>query len=189
MPRRDPTERILEGLLLALARHGVARVSMTDVAHEAGVSRGTLYRYFASQDELLTALGQKVRDDSRTALEKAIAEDPVLDNRVFVVISTLRRFNSDRPALARLTEAEPAFTLDWFRNNRALLEEPIRDALAPVTGKRSARQRRDLAELTELVYRVSITYNLVPPEDDEADPEWFAALVNAYIQTAKAGNG
>lgn len=181
MPRRDPTERILEGLLHALARRGVGRVSMTDVAHEAGVSRGTLYRYFASQDELLTALGQKVRDEARTSLEKAIAENPDLDDRLFVVISTLRQFNHDRPALMRLTESEPGFSVQWFRDNRAQLEEPMRDALAPLTGKRTAAQRRDLAELTDLVYRVSITYNLVPPGDDESDPQWLAEALNAYV--------
>jgi AcrR family transcriptional regulator len=184
MPRRDPTERILEGLLHAMARHGVGRVSMTDIAHEAGVSRGTLYRYFASQEELLTALGEHVRDEFRTALAKAIAERPEVDERLFVVMSTLRAFNRERPALLRLTETEPGFTIDWFRDNRAHLEEPIREALAPVTGKRTARKRRDLAELTEVVYRVAITYNIAPPDDDESDPAWFAAALAPYLDQA-----
>lgn len=182
MPRRDAVDRILEGFVRALARHGVERVSMTDIAEEAGVSRGTLYRYFADQDALLSAFGESVTADFKATLEKAIAEQPEPADRLQVVISTLREFNADRPDLVRLTQAEPAFTLDWFRSNRVHLAEPISAALAPVLGERTARQRRDLAEMADLVLRIGITYNLLPPGDGEADPAWLADVLNAYVR-------
>ncbi len=39
-----------------IARRGDAHVSMSEVAYEASVARSTLYRYFPSRDDLITAL-------------------------------------------------------------------------------------------------------------------------------------
>ena len=49
-------ERILDGAMAAIARHGLAKLGMSDVSVSAGVSRGTLYRYFPSREELLRDL-------------------------------------------------------------------------------------------------------------------------------------
>src|SRR5215831_11124374 len=57
-PRADAQrnrERILEVATKAFARHG-ANVSMDDVAKDAGVGAGTLYRHFANRDALLEAV-------------------------------------------------------------------------------------------------------------------------------------
>ena len=53
----SPTEeRILSAALRLLARRGVRRLGMQEVSEAAGVSRGTLYRYFPSKDHLLAAV-------------------------------------------------------------------------------------------------------------------------------------
>lgn len=50
----DPRERILEGAYACIARHGMARTTVEDVAHQAGVSRATVYRYFpGGKDQVL----------------------------------------------------------------------------------------------------------------------------------------
>ena len=48
--------RILEGALEGIGRLGPRRMTMTDVAECAGLSRGTVYRYFDSRDALFLAL-------------------------------------------------------------------------------------------------------------------------------------
>src|SRR5207248_680329 len=40
----------------AVVRRGVHKVSMSDFGDYAGVSRGTLYRYFASKNDVMRAL-------------------------------------------------------------------------------------------------------------------------------------
>ena len=52
MPSRTRA-RILEGAATAVARHGLAKLDMSDVSAISGVSRGTLYRYFPNRDALL----------------------------------------------------------------------------------------------------------------------------------------
>jgi AcrR family transcriptional regulator len=59
-----------------LARFGTRKLSMTDVAEFAGVSRQTLYRYFPSMDDLLDAVAE---DELRTfdaGVAKAVRDHP-----------------------------------------------------------------------------------------------------------------
>ena len=47
-------ERILEGCYACIARHGIARTTVEDVAREAGLSRATVYRVFpGGRDDLV----------------------------------------------------------------------------------------------------------------------------------------
>src|SRR5271156_3060439 len=48
-------ERILLASLGLIGRRGVRRLGMQEIAEAAGVSRGTLYRYFPSKDHVLAA--------------------------------------------------------------------------------------------------------------------------------------
>lgn len=50
--------RILDATSEVLARSGQAKLSLSEVAIQAGVSRPTLYRWFASKNELLAAFGR-----------------------------------------------------------------------------------------------------------------------------------
>jgi AcrR family transcriptional regulator len=45
--------------------------SMRDIAEAAGVARGTLYRYFPSREQLLTALGEAALDAISARLDQA----------------------------------------------------------------------------------------------------------------------
>ncbi len=55
----DPStrERILAATAEVLGRSGTTKLSLSDVALQAGVSRPTLYRWFGSKKELLDAFG------------------------------------------------------------------------------------------------------------------------------------
>jgi AcrR family transcriptional regulator len=62
MPLEDPPEdsakrrQILEGARRAFLANGFDAASMNEIAREAGVSKGTLYVYFKSKEELFEAI-------------------------------------------------------------------------------------------------------------------------------------
>ena len=59
-PRRDMSDerkqQILEAATTVFARLGFHDARMEDVAEEAGLSKGTLYLYFKSKDEMIAAI-------------------------------------------------------------------------------------------------------------------------------------
>src|SRR6478752_1001546 len=59
----DPAKRrqILDGARRVFMKLGFDAASMNDVTREAGVSKGTLYVYFANKEELFTAMMETER--------------------------------------------------------------------------------------------------------------------------------
>ncbi len=51
--RRD---ELLDAAQRLFTRHGLAQTSVADIAAEAGVAKGSVYRYFESKEALLSAL-------------------------------------------------------------------------------------------------------------------------------------
>ena len=60
-------QRILAATAEVLGRNGKTKLSLSEVATQAGVSRPTLYRWFASKEELLSAFSQLRATDSSKA--------------------------------------------------------------------------------------------------------------------------
>jgi AcrR family transcriptional regulator len=56
---RSPRERILDSSYELFSRHGVRAVGVDTIVAHAGVAKMTLYRYFASKDELVLAFMER----------------------------------------------------------------------------------------------------------------------------------
>ena len=94
MPRRSPSrptaptsaddarERILAAAERCIDRHGIRKTTMDDVACEVGLSRPSVYRYFADRDDLLIEL---ITRHARALLDRArksIARQSGLPDRI-----------------------------------------------------------------------------------------------------------
>ncbi|MFW6079115.1 MAG: TetR/AcrR family transcriptional regulator, partial [Gemmatimonadota bacterium] len=55
-------EQILGAFERLVARHGLDRVTMKELAREAGISVGSIYRHFESKDDLVLAIEEKWRN-------------------------------------------------------------------------------------------------------------------------------
>ena len=66
-------QRILAATAEALARSGQTKLSLSEVAMQAGVSRPTLYRWFASKTDLLDAFGVYEREMFDSGISRATA--------------------------------------------------------------------------------------------------------------------
>lgn len=80
---------ILAAATTCFAKRGFHQTSMDDIAREAGISAGLIYRHFASKDDLIVALVEAYTRDELALLDQAEAQPHIAD------------------ALALLVEAEP----------------------------------------------------------------------------------
>jgi AcrR family transcriptional regulator len=79
--RAELTREIKEEARRQLAAHGAQGLSLRSVARELGMVSSALYRYFASRDELLTALITDAYDALGAAAEAASSGLPTADIR------------------------------------------------------------------------------------------------------------
>lgn len=84
MPRPDVSDeripQILDAAALIFSQHGIDGASMTQIAEASGVSKATIYHYFASKDALILALVQRLFDADQPELARLAAEDtPAID--------------------------------------------------------------------------------------------------------------
>src|ERR1700753_4379734 len=73
-------QRILAATAEVLGHNGKRKLSLSDVAVQAGVSRPTLYRWFASKEDLLSAFSKYERQTFESGMGRATAGSQGTDN-------------------------------------------------------------------------------------------------------------
>ena len=98
--RMDSIAEIKRLARMQMAEHGPAQLSLRAVAREMGVVSSAVYRYFASRDDLLTALLVDSYDEFGAAVEAADRGVRRSDftGRWRAVASAMRRWALDHPA-------------------------------------------------------------------------------------------
>lgn len=150
MPRVSPEyrqlqrEAILDAVESCLARRGIAETRIDDIAAEAAFSVGAVYRYFASKDAMIAALGERHRERDRAAMAELQSAGLPLRERI---LESLRYFLA-RPA------------------DRVAI-----DALHPVDGTRDRRTHDQWVSLVAESYRAAQEEGLVR---DDVPPEHIA---------------
>jgi AcrR family transcriptional regulator len=160
---------------------GAERISILDVCRAANVSRGTFYRYFASQDELLDAFSRHKRERFHVALAEAVesCQDP--DERFAALIRYLDYYLEHGRA-RRLLVVAPEYALGFFR--RIFHDSVVRfqDVLSVVFDAWEARLgvKLDRELVCELLIRYVLSEQLVPGDTDrKALPRRIGRLVES----------
>src|SRR6201997_1675856 len=78
----DARERILAAAERCIDRHGIRKTTMDDVACEVGLSRPSVYRYFADRDDLLIELITRHARALIDRARKSIARQSRLSDRI-----------------------------------------------------------------------------------------------------------
>src|SRR5258705_6524545 len=99
-------QRILAATAEVLGRNGMTKLSLSEVALRAGVSRPTLYRWFASKRELLDAFVVWERQYYERAVAKATADLPACE-RLDAALQVIVEYQQSYPGL-RMIDIEPA---------------------------------------------------------------------------------
>lgn len=75
-PRRGAALRVFETARDLFYRRGVRAVGVDEIVCQAGVTKPSLYRAFASKDDLVAACLEQSAREGREALERLLAEVP-----------------------------------------------------------------------------------------------------------------
>lgn len=66
-------QEILQSALVCFAKKGFEASTVDDIVSHSGMSKGAIYNYFKSKDEIYLALMERQTSDSRTKFKKEIA--------------------------------------------------------------------------------------------------------------------
>ena len=150
----DLADRILDAAGRLVLQVGARRLSLTDVANLAGVSRPTVYRYFLSKDELIDALGKREYRRFNAAMQQAVA-GVAGTARLEAAVDVVATFVEAQPP-GRLIDLEPGFA----HGQVAQVLPMITDALVAVL-----RCPRDLAGA---IARIGLSHYVFPDPDATA---------------------
>jgi len=150
-------DRILRATFKVLCRHGYGKLNLSDVAAQAGISRPTLYKFFKSKYDLLSAFSQFELELLRQDLDRAI-DGRTGRNRVDALLQFLVDFYSSYQ-MRGLIEIEPGLVLDQMATSLPILV----DLVAPVL----AGQVADPQAVAQALVRLSLCHYLIPGYDDD----------------------
>ncbi|MDF3340755.1 helix-turn-helix domain containing protein [Mycolicibacterium septicum] len=156
--------RILAATAEVLGANGMTKLSLSEVAQQAGVSRPTLYRWFASKQELLDAFVVWERKYYEQAVAQASADLP--DNEhLDAALRTVVEYQQSYPGL-RMVDIEPEHVIKRLTQVIPLMRERLQRL---TTGPDA-----DIAAATAV--RVAVCHYLV--RSDDAD-DFLAQLRHA----------
>jgi AcrR family transcriptional regulator len=175
-------QRLSDAALRCIARWGVAKTTLDDVAREAGCSRATVYRTFpGGKDALLSAVGRAEVERFFAGLDAAVAGIDDLEDLLVVGMSYAARSLHTNPALLFLLAHEPEFVLPRisFGHMAEVLDAVSLHTschLVPFVGADEAPRA------AEWVVRIVFSYSIGPTEGVEMlDPDSVRRLVRDFV--------
>ncbi len=176
-------EKILACTEQIILESGAERISILDVCRAAEVSRGTFYRYFASQEELLDAFSRHKRERFHRALQAVVAQHPAPEERFTAIVAYLDHYLQHGKA-RRLLMVAPEYALGFFK--RIFHDSVVRfqDALGIVFDAWEARLgvEVDRELVAEMLIRYVLSEQLVPSDGDrKAIPRRIERMVDALL--------
>lgn len=139
--RRTPEERprqILEAGLAVFGEQGLAAARLDDIAERAGISKGTIYLYFQSKDDLFREVIRDAYAEVVEVVEVPETEDPQADLFTFCrsYWSILRspRFETVHRLVLAESQAFPEVSQEYGREVRDRMKRIVRAILDRASG-------------------------------------------------------
>ena len=115
-------EELTLAALKCIAAKGYDRVTLDDVAKEAGLSQGIAFYYFKNREELLVSVIQKMLDNLKEVLREIweIPEDVDDESKIYEQIQ--RYYSDPKIDIGTVYQEGITFLLMWFEKNPHLIK-------------------------------------------------------------------
>ena len=124
------TERLLQATFACVARYGIAKTTVEDVARESGMSRATIYRQFPGGKEQLVA--DTIRWEATrffARLAEAIEDAPDFETTLEEAVVFARGALDQHAVFQKVLETEPELLLPNLTVNDSALRELVKTFL------------------------------------------------------------
>jgi AcrR family transcriptional regulator len=146
-------QRLLVATAEVLSRKGMTKLSLSEVAAQAGVSRPTLYRWFASKEELLDAFGlweQEMFDRGISKATAGLRGKEKLDAALRFIVDYQYSYSG-----YRMADIEPGHVIGQLSRVIPIMREQLQRLLPG--------PNREVAAATAI--RVAVSHYLVRSDD------------------------
>ena len=133
--REQRTRQLLDSALTVIARRGLSGTKMTDIAENAGLSVGNIYKYFDSKEQMFEALIHRGQQEYREFAEEALLRPgaPVdklawytvnwLDKKEWAITILLQHARTSETVPEQLKQAVSAKFIDNLRPIATIIEQ------------------------------------------------------------------
>jgi AcrR family transcriptional regulator len=171
----EPREQVLEATYACVARYGMAKTTLDDVAKESGVSRATIYRMFTGgRDELLRETVEWEMNRFFVRLAEAVAGAPDLTARLEVGLVFAHRAIREHAVLQKVLETEPDRLLPLLVTGQHRVLGYVTDYLRPLLDEEAAAGRLrpglDREQAADYLARMVLSLIASPGRFDLEDP-------------------
>ncbi|MFN3353114.1 MAG: TetR/AcrR family transcriptional regulator [Brevundimonas sp.] len=181
--RRETHARIQGAALRLFMTHGFEAVTLDQIAEAAGVSRRSLFHYFASKEEMALAAKVEIAPRLAEAVARRPADEPLLDMAEGALSDMARDFQgAEARALARLISTTPTLQAGDHAKYAAL-----ETTLATAIAERTDRARDDAEIIAVSAAAIAIMRHATEAwlaADDSRGPEVFGRALFAALRRA-----
>ncbi len=166
-------ERLLEAAYACVARYGLAKTTMEDVARQAGLSRATVYRYFPrGKDQLVREVVAWEAGRFFERLARAVGHHSDLTDLLVETLVFAHRSVQDHDVLQKILETEPERLLPVLTVENARLITLVKQFLVMPMRGTALRPGVEAEAAADYVARMLLSHIGAPgtwPIDDPAE--------------------
>ena len=179
-----PRERLLEATLACIARYGIAKTTVEDVAREAGLSRATVYRQFpGGKDQLVNATIAWEAGRFFERLAVAVADAPDLETLLRDALLFAHVAFEQHAVLQKVLETEPELLLPQLTIESTRLLVFVRSFLFGPLERERARLAPglDVERAADHIARLVLSFVGTPGRWDLTDQAQVTELVRTEL--------
>jgi AcrR family transcriptional regulator len=175
-------ERLLEAAYACVARYGLAKTTVEDVARESGLSRASVYRTFpGGRDELIREVVAWQIAVFFTELADSVAEAEGFEEVVEAALLHAHRAVNEHAVLQKLLLTEPERLLPTLTIETSRFVPLIAAFVEPYLARERLREGIEVGEASEYVARMVVSHIGSQGRWDLTDPDQVRELVRAEI--------
>ncbi|SPM35832.1 transcriptional regulator [Mycobacterium rhizamassiliense] len=184
----EARKRIVDTALRLVDRRGAAQTTVSDIADALGITRRTVYRYFAGTEELFTAVAEVALGGFVVQIEQLVADMDVTSQLVEIVAHIIERLPHEPQLVLLLANdrsnmfSRTMLTPDEIARCRAILHH------AQIDWEQLGFDDHTIDELVEFLLRIIQSMVIAPPDPPRSGSE-LRAYLHRWIGPALAARG